>query len=193
MIEIKDLYFSYGEKAVIKNLNLKFPSSGTYAIMGPSGCGKTTLLYLIAGLLKPSGGSIELDRDKIAYSFQEPRLLEQMTALENVKFVLKGKDARAKAQKSLKALGLEDEMDYFPRSLSGGMKQRVSIARALAYDGDVTLLDEPFNGLDEEIKGQAAALLREKAQGSLVIIITHSTEDAMLCGAKILNFEELNK
>lgn len=193
MIKIKDLYFSYGERSVIRGLDLELPSSGIYALMGPSGCGKTTLLYLISGLLKPSGGSIERDSCRTAYSFQEPRLLEHMTALENVKFVLTGKDAKAEAQKHLKVLGLEDEAGSLPASLSGGMKQRVSIARALAYRGDITLLDEPFNGLDEEIKGQTAAILRKRAESSLVIIITHSIDDAALCGAEILDFQKLNK
>ena len=90
-------------------------------------------------------------------------------------------------------LGLEAEANTLPRQLSGGMKQRVSLARALAFDGDVSLFDEPFNGLDEAIKERAAALLRKKGEDSLVILITHSADDAELCGAEILEFSQLNK
>ncbi len=194
MLKIESLSFSYGEKAVIKNLDLALPDHGLFALMGPSGCGKTTLLYLISGLSKPLGGKIERGSDKIAYAFQEPRLLPQKSALENVNFVLSrnGKNS-GKAIELLAALGLEKEADRLPRELSGGMKQRVSIARALAYGGDITLLDEPFNGLDEAIKAKTAELLKKTAESSLVVIITHSTEDAALCGAEILDFNELNK
>ncbi len=193
MITIKNLSFSFGNKSVIRELCLELPSKGVFALMGPSGCGKTTLLYLISGLLKPKSGRIERYSDRIAYSFQEPRLLEQKTALQNVKFVLNDKNREEIALAFLTALGLEAEVNALPRQLSGGMKQRVSIARALAYGGDITLLDEPFNGLDESIKERTAALIREKGESSLVVIITHSADDAMLCGAEILNFEELNK
>ncbi len=193
MIKIENLSFSYGKKAVIQDLSLELPQKGVFALMGPSGCGKTTLLYLISGLLKPENGRIQGDSDKIAYSFQEPRLLEQMSALENVKFVLGDKDKEEIALSYLTDLGLGEEINALPRQLSGGMKQRVSLARALAFDGDISLFDEPFNGLDEAVKEHAAALIRQKGENSLVILITHSSDDAELCGAQILNFEELNK
>lgn len=197
MIKIENLSFSYGRKSVIENLSLELPDRGVFALMGPSGCGKTTLLYLISGLLKAKNGKIQRDSDKIAYSFQEPRLLEQKSALENVKFVLNDKDKDKDKDKIaisfLTDLGLEAEANTLPRQLSGGMKQRVSLARALAFDGDVSLFDEPFNGLDEAIKERAAALLRKKGEDSLVILITHSADDAKLCGAQILEFSQLNK
>lgn len=193
MIKIENLSFSYGKKSVIKDLSLELPDRGVFALMGPSGCGKTTLLYLISGLLKAKNGKIQRESDKIAYSFQEPRLLEQKSALENVKFVLNDKDKDKIALSFLTDLGLEAEANTLPRQLSGGMKQRVSLARALAFDGDVSLFDEPFNGLDEAIKERAAALLRKKGEDSLVILITHSADDAELCGAQILEFSQLNK
>ena len=193
MIKIENLSFSYGKKSVIEDLSLELPDRGVFALMGPSGCGKTTLLYLISGLLKAKNGKIQRESDKVAYSFQEPRLLEQKSALENVKFVLNDKDKDKIALSFLTDLSLEAEANTLPRQLSGGMKQRVSLARALAFDGDVSLFDEPFNGLDEAIKERAAALLRKKGEDSLVILITHSADDAELCGAEILNFEELNK
>ena len=193
MIKIENLSFSYGKKSVIENLSLELPDRGVFALMGPSGCGKTTLLYLISGLLKAKTGKIQRDSDKIAYSFQEPRLLEQKSALENVKFVLNDKDKDKIALSFLTDLSLEAEANTLPRQLSGGMKQRVSLARALAFDGDVSLFDEPFNGLDEAIKERTAALLRKKGEDSLVILITHSADDAKLCGAQILEFSQLNK
>ena len=193
MIKIENLSFSYGKKSVIEDLSLELPDRGVFALMGPSGCGKTTLLYLISGLLKAKNGKIQRESDKIAYSFQEPRLLEQKSALENVKFVLNDKDKDKIALSFLTDLSLEAEANTLPRQLSGGMKQRVSLARALAFDGDVSLFDEPFNGLDEAIKERAAALLRKKGEDSLVILITHSADDAKLCGAQILEFSQLNK
>ena len=193
MIKIENLSFSYGRKSVIEDLSLELPDRGVFALMGPSGCGKTTLLYLISGLLKAKNGKIQRESDKIAYSFQEPRLLEQKSALENVKFVLNDKDKDKIALSFLADLSLEAEANTLPRQLSGGMKQRVSLARALAFDGDVSLFDEPFNGLDEAIKERAAALLRKKGEDSLVILITHSADDAKLCGAQILEFSQLNK
>lgn len=193
MIKIENLSFSYGKKSVIEDLSLELPDRGVFALMGPSGCGKTTLLYLISGLLKAKNGKIQRESDKIAYSFQEPRLLEQKSALENVKFVLNDKDKDKIALSFLTDLSLEAEANTLPRQLSGGMKQRVSLARALAFDGDVSLFDEPFNGLDEAIKERAAALLRKKGEDSLVILITHSADDAELCGAQILEFSQLNK
>ena len=193
MIKIENLSFSYGKKSVIEDLSLELPDRGVFALMGPSGCGKTTLLYLISGLLKAKNGKIQRESDKIAYSFQEPRLLEQKSALENVKFALNDKDKDKIALSFLTDLSLEAEANTLPRQLSGGMKQRVSLARALAFDGDVSLFDEPFNGLDEAIKERAAALLRKRGEDSLVILITHSADDAKLCGAQILEFSQLNK
>ena len=193
MIKIENLSFSYGKKSVIADLSLELPRRGVFALMGPSGCGKTTLLYLISGLLKAKSGQILRGSDKIAYSFQEPRLLEQKNALENVKFVLTSSNKDEIALSYLTDLGLEAEASSLPRQLSGGMKQRVSLARAIAFDGDISLFDEPFNGLDDAIKERAAVLIRKKGEESLVILITHSAEDAELCGAQILHFEKFNK
>ena len=193
MIKIENVSFAYGKKSVIDNLSLELPDRGVFALMGPSGCGKTTLLYLISGLLKPKIGRIQRNSDKVSYSFQEPRLLEQKSALENVKFVLNSRDKDGSARSDLAEGGLEAGGNAGPRQLWGGREQRVALARALAFDSDISLFDEPFNGLDEAIKERAAALIRIKGEDSLVILITHSAEDAALCGAQILDFEKLNK
>ncbi|HEX3039166.1 MAG TPA: ATP-binding cassette domain-containing protein, partial [Caproiciproducens sp.] len=154
-LEIKSAEKSFQEKTVLDGFSLKFPKSGTVCLFGPSGCGKTTLLNCIAGLLKLESGEIlGTKKRRISYVFQEDRLLPWITAGENVAAVLRGSAAQnaAVAQEWLERVGLPGEADKRPGELSGGMRQRVSIARALAYGGDLYLLDEPFHALDEKSK-----------------------------------------
>ena len=110
---------------------------------------------------------------RISYVFQEPRLFEWLTALENVSIV----SNKEKAKKLLSLMGLEDAFDKYPTELSGGMKQRVSIARALAYEPDLILLDEPFKGLDEELRREVADTLFKKVKGKTTILVSHDKED----------------
>lgn len=192
-IKIRNLAVAYQETVIINHFDLTLPSKGCVCFYGPSGCGKTTLLQTIAGLKKPSAGSIRTqwtlsNEDNImprtAYVFQEDRLIPWLTALENVSFVLP-KEATLKikietAKKWLAAVGLQDAYDKYPAQLSGGMKQRVNIARALAFDAPVILMDEPFKGLDDAIKGQIIGILQELKKSKLLLLVTHDKEDASL-------------
>ncbi|MBQ8716383.1 MAG: ATP-binding cassette domain-containing protein, partial [Clostridia bacterium] len=169
------------------NLAFTCPDKGCFALMGPSGCGKTTLLHLLSGLSKPDSGAITSTHGQIAMSFQEPRLLPWLNCEDNIKLVLsKRQDAAEMTAKWLAAFELSDAARQLPGELSGGMKQRLSLARALAYGGDLFLFDEPFSALDPELKSRIAPIIKEATKHALVILVTHDPEDAELLDATIL-------
>lgn len=190
MIELKNLSFSYSDKEVLKGLHYTFPTQGIFAIMGGSGEGKTTLLRLLAGLERPSCGQIESTHKKVAFAFQEPRLLPWLNATENLNFVL---PAKAKKTDTVSALlrdfELEDCASKLPNALSGGMQQRLSLARALAVGADLLLLDEPFSALDAALKERIAPLVKKANPKGLTVIVTHDANDAKLLGATVLNLK----
>lgn len=194
MLNIENLSFSYGDKIIIKDFSLEIPEKGVFAIMGPSGCGKSTLFSLISGLLKPDSGSIKCHAQKIAFAFQDARLMPWMTAAENVNFVLGGKkNTVVKAISALEEVGLGEDADKYPDELSGGMQKRVSLARAFVTDADFFLLDEPFTGLDSERKRNIITKVKEIGKKSSVLLITHDIYDAEECASILFNFNELNK
>ena len=186
MLKLLDLTKKYGDKTVIDHLTYDFPTSGAVALMGPSGCGKTTLLRLVAGLEKADGGTVEKEGLRLSYAFQEPRLVPTLTCRENVTLVLPKDRDLAAADDLLTAFELRDAACQLPAALSGGMRQRVSLARALAYGGDVLLLDEPFSALDEALKARVAAVIRERTKNALLLMVTHDEGDAALLGATVL-------
>ena len=177
MLKLIDLSKSYDGKKVVDTLTLEFPCTGFVAICGPSGCGKTTLLNLIAQLTKPDNGKIVFDIPKpiISMSFQEPRLLGGRTAAENVNLVHGDKKATLpRAEELLCELGITDT-DQYPDELSGGMKARVSIARALAPRADVYLFDEPFANLDRETALICADVIKRRTTEALTVAVIHDT------------------
>ena len=186
MYELRNIDFSYGEKTVLKNFSLSLPEKGVICLFGASGLGKTTVLRLMAGLETPRAGSIEgFENKRITFIFQEDRLLPWRTAKENVALALgNAPDAEGKAVRWLGALGLENDVDRYPDEMSGGMCRRVSAARALAPESDVILADEPFTGLDEKNRIALAKLFAEKAEKELVVIVTHSEEEAAMLNAE---------
>ena len=184
MIEFKNLSFSYGEKAVLSDFSLKIEDNEKICLFGESGKGKTTLLRLICGLEKAQTGKITgVNEKKFAVVFQEDRLLENLNVLENVWLV----GSEEKAKDLLNKLGLKENLNSKISSLSGGMKRRVAIARALNSDFDVLLLDEAFNGLDEDRIKETANLILEETKDKTVIMITHSLDHADLLNAKVIN------
>lgn len=189
MISLDNIYKSFGGNTVLSGISFFSEASAT-AIMGESGSGKTTLLRLIAGLEKADGGKIEVN-GSVAFAFAEPRLFENVSVLENVACVMSGsKDENIKtASDILCSLGLCGEENKKPAELSTGMAQRVSLARAVASNRDIYLLDEPLRGLDEQTKEKAGNYLRSFLLGKCAVIVTHSTDEAELLGAKILNLK----
>jgi NitT/TauT family transport system ATP-binding protein len=181
MIKLNNVTVEFENKKILQNLSFSFEAGKKYALMGASGAGKTTILNVIAGLLSPTIGSIDTDVKKIAYVFQEPRLYDWMSILENVAVVspLSNKEAKDEAKKILSALGLGESLLLYPSELSGGMKQRVSIARAIAYNPDLLLLDEPFRALDESTRICVAEYMFEAVKGKTVIMVTHDINDTV--------------
>ncbi len=178
MLKLINISKHYGEKKVLDSVSVDFPERGFIAICGPSGCGKTTLLNIIAQLTKPDAGKVVFDipRPIISMSFQEPRLLEGRTAAENVNLVLGDKKATLPtAEELLYELGISDASQH-PDELSGGMKARVSIARALAVHADLYLFDEPFANLDRENALLCAEAIKRKTADSLTVAVIHDTD-----------------
>lgn len=187
-IEINQAWKQYGQKTVLRNFSARFPGNGVVCLFGPSGCGKTTLLNCIAGLVKLDSGAVFGAEDRrISYLFQEDRLLPWISAEENVAAVLRkgGKQSLPAARSLLAQVGLAGEEKKRPDELSGGMRQRVSIARALAYDGDIYLMDEPFHALDDRAKQEVISLLRAKTPERLKILVTHDMREAELLADEI--------
>ena len=192
MLNIRSLSFSYGKKAVLNNLSLSVKRGEIVALMGESGCGKSTLLNLIAGLYKPTDGTIECHAKKISYAFQEPRLFPWLTVSQNLAAVLpKDKANDARICEVLKKVGLADAGELYPEELSGGMKSRASLARALLYGGDLFLFDEPFAALNEELRTELSKLLRAelKARNATAIVVTHQLSDARLLADRVLTLQ----
>ena len=170
---------------VLDQFSLQIPEMGVTAFSGPSGCGKTTLLRLIAGLARPDAGEITGVPERPSFLFQEDRLIPWLTARGNVLAVLPTSE-QERAGAFLHAVGLGGEEESYPDALSGGMRRRVALARALAYRGGILLLDEPFKGLDPALMEQLAALILR--QDRPVLVTSHSDREMDLLGGRIIRF-----
>ena len=189
MIRIKDIYVQYGKQNVLDAFSLDLPERGRIALMGPSGSGKSTLLLAMAGLISYQGRITGLSNRRIGLLFQEDRLLPQSTAVQNVAAVLtdsmKKKQRYERAGEVLLACGLSlDAHNKYPDELSGGMKKRVAIARLLAYDCNVWLLDEPFRGLDAQSREGIISLLLTLSDNKLMVIVSHDPYEASSLGER---------
>lgn len=194
MIEIRGLKKRYGELVVFEDLNLSIPKGQISCILGPSGCGKSTLLNMIAGLETYDRGEITgVNQKKISYIFQDTRLLPWCTALENIEFAIISLYPKEKVRQIahffLDLVELADYKDFYPDQLSGGMKQRISIARAFAYPSEILLMDEPFIGLDNGLKNNLihAFLKIWQENKKTVIFVTHELEDAQKLGHQLIS------
>ncbi len=193
MIRIDNLSKKFGDKQVLQNLTLCLPERGTIAVCGSSGCGKSTLFSLIAGLDKDYEGKISFPAGtKIAVSFQDSRLLPHRTALQNVNLVLGDRKATLEhAAEALFSLGIDEETaQKYPAELSGGMRARVSVARALAYDADVYLFDEPFANLDGETALTTAREISRRTANALTLAVVHDVPLAKRFADTILFFDK---
>lgn len=192
-VQFKNVSKRFGTTEAVRALNLSLEQGGIVAVMGPSGCGKTTILQMLAGITAPTVGTVRSSGRGIAYAFQEPRLLPWRTALENICLARAASTPppTRSAHAWLDAVGLSDCADRFPEELSGGMRQRVSLARALYCDSDLLLLDEPFQGLDHDSKQRIWALIREVRSRThmLTLIVTHDREEAEALADTIITFD----
>lgn len=185
-ISIENLCKSFEDKVVLDNFSCNIPLGETSFVMGPSGSGKTTLLMILMGLIPYDSGTVSgLEGKRFSAVFQEDRLCENLSAINNIRLVNKDL-TREDAVSMLNAIGLGGELKKPVREFSGGMKQRVSLLRALAADYDILFMDEPFHGLDIETKQAVINYFKEKTLGKTVIIVTHDINEQEMLGGKII-------
>lgn len=190
MITIDRLNLSYGGQQVLKDCSLRVETGSHVALMGPSGCGKTSLINVIAGLLTPDSGKVMVE-GQVSYVFQEPALFPWLTAVENINVVLSDSpETLPRAEQLLDAAGLSHCRDKYPHQLSGGQKQRIAICRALAYGGDILLLDEPLKGLDPDTRDQITRLLLQEWAGKTLLLVTHDQSEADSLCHRICRWQE---
>ena len=189
MLELKEIYLSFGEHAVLSDCSLHLVPGERIALMGPSGCGKTTLLRTALSLQQSDSGTVVCRARKPAAVFQEPRLLPWLTALENVNLVLSDTPETLPAARAwLECMELADSAGLYPAELSGGMQQRVSLARALACEPDLLVLDEPFKGLDSALYDRILEVLKKALDGASLLLATHREEEALALGCRIVRY-----
>jgi NitT/TauT family transport system ATP-binding protein len=207
-LNVIDLHKSFSSPAeggridAIREVSFTVQEGRFVCVIGPSGCGKTTLLRMIAGLESPDRGKVLLgDKEitspvrEIGYIFQEPALLPWRTVIRNVEFGLEvagipHEQRRQKALTALKLVELQDFRDFYPKEISGGMKQKVALAMALVVEPKVLLMDEPFVSLDCQTRNymQVALLHLWEKTGKTVIFVTHNVEEAVFLGDEIICF-----
>jgi iron(III) transport system ATP-binding protein len=203
---VKDLYKKFDNKDILKTISFDVKEGEFLSVLGPSGCGKTTLLRILIGLETQTSGTILMDGEDISHLkpdergmgiiFQNYALFPNMTVLENVEYALKlheqtKKDSRKIALSTLEAIGMHDQINKRPNQLSGGQQQRVAIARTLALNPKIVLLDEPISALDVSMREVMKKELKEiqKKFNSTMIFITHEQEEAFyLSDHKVLRF-----
>ncbi len=198
-VSVRNISKNYGQVEALRNMSLEFPRGQLTSLLGPSGCGKTTLLKIIAGLLEPSSGEVEVNGVTVsgpgpdrAFVFQDFALLPWASVIRNVAFGLEMRgvaksEREAIAEKYIKDVGLAGFEQSYPHELSGGMRQRVGLARALSVDADVLLMDEPFSAVDEQTrrKFQEDLLSLVQHENKTFIFVTHSIEEAVYVSDQI--------
>jgi NitT/TauT family transport system ATP-binding protein len=200
IVEVRGLSKRYGGFTALSDIDLDFPEGQLTTLLGPSGCGKTTLLKIVAGLLDATAGEVRVRGRRVdgpgperAFVFQDFALMPWATVLRNVAFglELRGMPKAERhdiARRHIAGVGLAGFEDRYPHELSGGMRQRVGLARALAVDADVLLLDEPFSAVDEQTrrKFQEDLLRLRSVERKTFIFVTHSIEEAVYLSDRIV-------
>ena len=198
-VTVKNVFKNYGETEALRDLSLDFPRGELTSLLGPSGCGKTTLLKIIAGLLPATSGEVIVNGQIVkepgpdrAFVFQDFALLPWASVIRNVAFGLELRGVAKSERESIAAkyigdVGLKGFENSFPHELSGGMRQRVGLARALSVDAQVLLMDEPFSAVDEQTrrKFQEDLLNLVKNESKTFIFVTHSIEEAVYVSDQI--------
>lgn len=195
-INLQNIDFSYDDRQVLQNLDLEVNAGDFLCLLGPSGSGKSTILRLIGGLLEPTRGKITGKEGKLSFVFQDARLLPWKTVLENTlwPFEISGEE-KPNPEALLRKVGLWEARNLFPHQLSGGMKQRAAIARALVTNPQILLMDEPFSALDEVTRQDLEDLLRElwEQRRLTLVFVTHSLPEALFLGERVVIFGKSGK
>lgn len=186
-VHVEGLTRAFDGRAVIDDLHLDLARGEFVALLGRSGCGKSTLLRVLAGLDRDIDGTVLVPRRR-GVAFQAPRLMPWKRVWRNVLLGLPGKPERALAEQALEEVGLGHRVNAWPKTLSGGEAQRVSLARALVREPDLLLLDEPFGALDALTRINAQRLVGElwQRRGCAVLLVTHDVEEAVLLADRVL-------
>ena len=191
-VRLREVRKSFGNHVVLDDVSLTLAAGGKYCLMAPSGSGKTTLIRVLLGLETHDSGTIEgLAAGRVSMMFQEDRLCEALSAVENVALVLPGGVRRADVAAMLAEVLPADALDKPVMQLSGGMRRRVSLVRAMAYPSDVVVLDEPFTGLDTATRRHVIDFVLRHLEGRTLLVATHGEDDAHLLGAEVIRLAEV--
>ncbi|SDM92666.1 sulfonate transport system ATP-binding protein [Fictibacillus solisalsi] len=198
-LELSDLGKSFGNKQVLKQMDLTVEKGEFVAVVGKSGCGKSTLLRILAGLEKPTDGEVRLDGEtvkgqnkKVKIMFQDGRLLPWKKVKDNVALGLKKEEEKKEALQMLHQVGLSDRADEWPAVLSGGQKQRVALARALVHHPELLLLDEPLGALDALTRLEMHELIRNlwEEKEFTAVLVTHDVEEAVALATRVILIDD---
>jgi NitT/TauT family transport system permease protein len=192
---ISNLCKSYGKNVVLSNINLVLENEQVVCINGESGIGKTTLLKILAGIVKSDSGDIVYETGeeyKVSMVFQEDRLIEESDVYSNLYCVLDSDFLKSDVDRHLAMVDLQDVGNVKVRELSGGMKRRVAIVRAMLKKSDVILLDEPFKGLDYILKQKVIDYVKNNANGRIVLMVSHDTQECEAIGGRIIHMKNEN-
>jgi len=184
ILEVNDLSKSFGNLKVIDGWDLELKKGEKLILVGPSGCGKTTFFRIVSGLEKATSGSVTVFAQKVGYVFQEPRLFPWRTVFDNLKII---RDDEKKIKEVIKMMSLEGFEELIPSKLSGGMKQRVNLARALLVEPDLLILDEPFSSLDLKIKLAIMKDIEElwSKYNFSILMVTHDIKEAIFLADRV--------
>lgn len=189
---MEHIYKAYGEHSVLEDFSAEIQEGKTTCIMAPSGKGKTTLLRLVMGLEQPDRGTISgMAGRRISAVFQEDRLCENLSVGTNIRLAVKTdrtniRKVNRRILEGLRETGMDQWMDRPVRELSGGMKRRVALLRALYAPWDILFLDEPFKGLDAGTKGRVIVQVKRETRGKTVLFVTHEEQEAKEMNAEII-------
>ena len=193
ILQVEDIRKTFGKTPVLENISFDLDDGEALSIIGSSGSGKTTLFRILMGLEQADGGAVRSDLPSPRFSavFQEDRLCETFSPVENLRLVLGKSVSREDIRRELSLLLPEESLSRPVSTLSGGMKRRTAVCRAMIAPSDAVILDEPFTGLDDETRRQVIAYIKSRQRGRLLIVSTHQEEDVALLGGELVRMEAL--